>query len=141
VARARTGAAGAWRWILDSLLRRKPAIRYTGADPLGFDLLVLVAPIWGAQLAGPMRSFVAGHRHALPPLAVVSVKEQVGAYNAVAEIARRIGTAPMFSTAVLARSVEDGSWAGALQAFCDAVRVSHATSQAVRASMWSPEVA
>jgi multimeric flavodoxin WrbA len=137
----RSGVAGTWRCIADSLLRRRPAIRYAGPDPLGFDALVLVAPIWVSQLAGPMRSFVAARGTSLPPLGVVSVMGRVGGYNAVAEIARLAGKAPMLSTAILARSVDDGSCASLLQAFGDALRVAQAKSQAVRASMLSPEAA
>ena len=72
-ARPRAGVAGIWRCLLDSWLRREPAIRYLGPPPDDFDAVVLIAPIWAQQLAGPMRSFVASRRASLPRVAVVPV--------------------------------------------------------------------
>ena len=139
--RPRAGVLGTWRCVADSLLRRRPAICYAGPDPSRFDALVLVAPIWMSRLAGPMRSFVASRRSALPPLAVVSVMGRVGAYNAVAEVARLTGRQPLLGTAVAARSVEDGSCAEVLQAFGDGLREATAGFVVVRAPMWSPYAA
>lgn len=53
------------RRVLDSLLRRRPGIRYQGPDPADFRAVVLVSPIWMYRLAGPMRSFVVDGPHRL----------------------------------------------------------------------------
>jgi hypothetical protein len=119
--RPRSGAFGNMRCLLDSLFRRCPAIRYDGPLPRGFDTVVLVSPIWGQQLAGPMRSFVTRRRDHLPDVAVVSVMGGSGAPNAVAEIGRIIGRAPILSTALSTREVDDGSCAERLHGFGTAV--------------------
>ena len=119
--RPRSGAFGNMRCLLDSLFRRCPAIRYDGPLPRGFDTVVLVSPIWGQQLAGPMRSFVTRRRDHLPDVAVVSVMGGSGAPNAVAEIGRIIGRAPILSTALSTREVDDGSCVERLHRFCTAV--------------------
>jgi hypothetical protein len=116
-----SGAFGNMRCLLDSLFRRCPAIRYDGPLPRGFDTVVLVSPIWGQQLAGPMRSFVTRRRDHLPDVAVVSVMGGSGAPNAVAEIGRIIGRAPILSTALSTREVDDGSCAERLHGFGTAV--------------------
>ncbi|MEO8656503.1 MAG: flavodoxin, partial [Ramlibacter sp.] len=67
----RSGAFGTLRCVLDSLLRRHPAVRYEGPDPADFHTVVLVSPVWMYRLAGPMRSFVARHREALRHVAVI----------------------------------------------------------------------
>ena len=86
--RTAAGALGIARCIFESLLRLRPAIRYSGPPPAGFDAVVLISPIWALQLAGPMRSFVATHHDKLPVRAVITVMGGSGAPNAVAEIAR-----------------------------------------------------
>jgi hypothetical protein len=129
---------GTWRYVLESLLRRQPPIRYDGPAPEDFDTVVLVAPIWAYQLASPMRSFVTQYRERLREVAVISTMGERGAPNAVAEIGRRLGRSPSLSTAFLAGEVQDGSCAGRLQAFGDAVRASGATPQALRPATLSP---
>ncbi|WP_427914976.1 flavodoxin family protein [Ramlibacter sp. MMS24-I3-19] len=103
------GPRGTLRCVLDSLLRRHPAIRYEGAEPRAFDIVVLVAPIWMYRLAGPMRSFVAARRDQLPRVAVLATMSAGGATNAYAEVAQLLGHAPVACAAFLQREIEDGS--------------------------------
>lgn len=115
----RTGAGGTLRCVLDSLLRRHPAVRYEGPDPQDFHTVVLVSPVWMYRLAGPMRSFVAAHREALRRVAVVFTMGSGGASNAVAEIARVLGHAPILVGAFTSYEVEVGSGTARLLAFGD----------------------
>jgi hypothetical protein len=135
----RSGAFGTLRCLLDSQFRRRPAIRYDGPAPADFDVAVLVSPIWALRLAGPMRTFVAMLRDRLPDIAVVSVMGGEGAPNAAAEIARICGRAPIMSTALTAREVDDGSCAARLQAFGTAVRSAKDSKDVVRPADLSPQ--
>lgn len=137
-ARSRAGAAGVLRCVMDSLLRRHPAIRYEGPDPRGFDTVVLIAPIWLYRLAGPMRSFVRDHARGLKRVAVVSVMGGQGATNAFAEIDRILGRPPILSTSFTARAVDDGSYSSALEVFGSAVRDSAKNGETVRPVTLSP---
>lgn len=113
---------GALRCILDSLLRRCPAIRYDGPDPGDFRSVVLVSPIWAGRLAGPMRSFVARHGEALGRVAVISTMGSSGAATAVAEIATLLGQEPVCSAAFTQKAVSDGSCTSGLLAFGERLR-------------------
>ena len=137
--RPRAGALGSFRCLLDSLFGRHPAIRYDGPRTKDFDAVVLVSPIWGQCLAGPMRSFVGTRRHHLPDVAVVSVMGGSGAPHAVAEISRLIGRAPILDTAFTTREVDDGSFATRLQAFGTAVRNAEGAQSVVRPAVLSPQ--
>jgi flavodoxin len=140
--RTRAGAIGTLRCLLDSLLRRRPRIRYEGPDPADFDMVALVSPIWAGRLAGPMRSFVVAQRQCLKQVAVVSVMGQKGAPSALAEVARVIGRTPAFAMAFTAREIDDGSCAAHVQALGQAL---HAATRhdmpALRPAVLSPEAA
>ena len=118
----RAGARGTWRCVLDSLLRREPAIRYQGPDPARHDMVVLVSPIWMYRLAGPMRTFVASRAEVLEQVALISVMGSAGAGNAVAEVASLLDDVAVEATAFTSREVLDGSCAQRLQAFGDRLR-------------------
>jgi hypothetical protein len=112
----RAPGRAAWRCILDSLLRRKPRIRYTGPALDGFDAVVLIAPIWAQRLASPMRTFVNDCWPQIPTIALVSVMGGDGAPDALAEVTRLLGRAPAVFASFTQREVDDGSFAGHIEA-------------------------
>ena len=101
----RAGASGTLRCLLDSLLGREPPVRYEGPEPGGFDQVVLVAPVWVYQLAGPMRSFISRFWPRLPHYAIVTTMNARGAENVEAEIARLLRQPPVLTAAFRARTV------------------------------------
>lgn len=139
--RPRSGVIGNLHCLLDSIFRRCPEIRYDGPLPRSFDAVVLVSPIWGLQLAGPMRSFVTRRRDHLPDIAVVSVMGGQGAPNAVEEIGRIVGRTPVADIALTMREIDDGSCAGRLQAFGAAVRDAKESQAVVGPAVPSPQAA
>jgi hypothetical protein len=132
--------AGNWRCVLDSLLRRRPEIVYEGPDPGDFAAVVLVAPVWVLRLAGPMRTFVATRCAELHDVAMISVMGGKGAPNAVAEVTRLLGRAPLLDATFTAREIEDGSAAGRLQAIGDAIQqAENRAADVVRPAVWSAQ--
>src|SRR5512133_2179047 len=117
--RPRSGAMGTLRCVLDSMLRRHPAVRYVGPDPQDFRTVVLMAPIWVYRLAGPMRTFIASHRDALRRVAVVVTMGSAGASNALSEVAHVLGRAPILTESFKTREIEDGSCTSRLIALGD----------------------
>lgn len=118
----REGRAGYWRCVLDSVLRRKPAIRYEGPSPRRFDAVVLVSPIWAFRLAGPMRSFVVTWRDQLSDIAVISVMGGAGGPNAVHEIERLTGRPAVMASAFTMQDVLQGAAGTRLAVFGEALR-------------------
>jgi hypothetical protein len=138
--RPRAGGWGTLRCMLDSLLRARPTVRYEGPEPADFRTVVLVAPIWVGQLAGPMRAFVNAYRDRLQRVALMITMGGQGASNAVAEVARILGRDPVLAEAVTARAVEDGSCAFAVNAFGTAL-LPPQPGVPLRAATLSPEAA
>ena len=137
----RAGPTGTLRCVADSLLRRRPLIRYEGPDPATFDAVVLVSPIWLYGLASPMRSFVVDRSADLKRVAVVSVMGSQGASNAVAEIGRLLGRETVLATAFTSREVDDGSCAPALEAFGRVLQGMRPEAGHVPSDSWSPHAA
>lgn len=129
---------GAFRCVLDSLLRRRPPIGYRGPDPGDYRTVVLVAPVWMYRLASPMRSFVAKYRAQLPRVAVIATMNSGGASNVFGEIARLLGHAPIANAAFLAREIEDGSGTSRLLAFGDALQPGTPGTPARPMPPWTP---
>ncbi|MBU1361679.1 MAG: flavodoxin [Gammaproteobacteria bacterium] len=137
--RPRSGTLGYWRCVMDSLLARRPAIRYNGPPPSDFDAVVLVSPIWAFQLASPMRTFVHLRREELANVSVISTMGGKGAPNAFAEVAEILDQKLVLSTAFTQREVDDGSYAARLQAFGAAVAAAEDSTEAVRPVVLSPQ--
>lgn len=132
---------GMARCVLDSLLRRRPEIRYQGPDPADFRTVVLVSPIWMYRLAGPMRSFVVDHKAGLGRVAAIATMNSGGASNAFGEIARLLGHRLVDAAAFTAREIEDGSGTARLLAFGDALQPGSTASQPVRRPAWTAPAA
>ncbi len=129
------------RCAVDSFFRRKPPIVYNSPDPSGFDLVVLVAPIWLRRLASPMRSFVATFGPGLRRVAVISVMGGQGGQNAGAEVGDLLNQAPIMSTTFTQRDVDDGSYAPRLLAFAGALDAAVELKGELRPFVLSPETA
>lgn len=140
-ARPRAGRCGMLRCVAESLLRRRPRIRYAGPDPRQFGIVVLVSPVWFYGLASPMRSFVAAHRDDLRHVAVVSAMDSRGGTGAAAAIEQLLGREPLVATAFSARAVDDGSCAPRLLAFGHSLRQAGRAVAASSASTWLPRPA
>lgn len=120
--RARTGATGALRCVLDSLLRRSPPILYDGPDPRDFHTVLLVAPVWTYRLAAPMRSFLARHRDEIRHTAVVMTMGSAGAAHAWLEVEQVLGRPPVLKAAFRAADVLSGAADGPALEFAEALR-------------------
>lgn len=129
------------RCAVDSVFRLRPPIVYEGPDPSGFELVVLVAPIWLCRLASPMRSFVANYQRSLRRVAVISLMGGKGGQNAPAEIGGILDRAPIMSTTFTQREVDDGSYAPRLLALAAALEAATDLKGAVRPFELSPEAA
>jgi flavodoxin len=109
------------RCARDALLRGEPEIRYRGPNPSGFEVVVLVSPVWCWRLSPPMRSFVRSMHGKLSDVAVLSCMGGSGAANAVAEIERLTQRKAVARLALRQDQVEAGRHAEPVQAFADEV--------------------
>ena len=128
-----------WRCILESLLRRKPRIRYTGPEPGAFDAAVLIAPVWAQRLAAQMRSFIHERGPRLPKVALVSVMGGNGAPEALAEVTRLLGHPPAVFAAFTQREIDDGTFVERLAAFGRSIEQARDQPTVAYASIHAPK--
>jgi flavodoxin len=85
----------AFRCILDSFLRREPPIKPMARYAATYDRVILVAPVWAARLAGPVRTWLRTEGRHAKSLALV-VQSGTGRYvkSVVDEIEAITGRKP-----------------------------------------------
>ena len=135
------GAQSYGQCARDALLRREPEIRYKGPNPSGFEVVVMVSPVWCWSLCPPMRSFVRSMHGKLAEVAVVSCMGGSGASNALGEIQRLTHRKAVASLALRQDQVESGRHADALQAFADEVAAFAAAHARPRATVAAAQAA
>ena len=135
-ARRRSG----FRCVLDSMFRRRPAIRYEGPQPSDFEAVVIVSPIWAYQMAGPMRTSLTQNAGRLQRVAQLTIMNAAGASNAVAEATRVLGGAPVLTAEFLTREIEDGSGTRRLLAFGDALAAASPAQPAPHRAMTEADI-
>lgn len=119
-AQPRCGLSGQLSCLLDSWMRRRPPICYTGPPPNEYDAVVLVAPVWSWRLAGPVRSFLKLMNEKLPDLAMISVTQSLGTLDVISELSSLIGYFPVLSTTFTPDEINDESCLKRLQIFSKA---------------------
>jgi hypothetical protein len=82
------------RSLLDSLLRRMPAIRPTGVDVPRYARVILAAPVWAGRIAGPARTWLAGEGKGAKGLGLAVQFGGWRAEGAVAEVTALAGHTP-----------------------------------------------
>jgi len=133
----RAGQPSYGRCARDALLRRAPEIRYEGPDTSGFEVLVLVSPIWCWRLCPPMRAFLRSLRGERRNVAVLSCMGGSGAANAVAEVEGLVRRPVVAQLALRQDEVDAGRHDESVHAFADEIAVfgaAHARPKVVLAA-------
>ena len=90
----RFGLRGDLRCVVDSLLKRSPAIRYDGPSLEQFDHVILISPVWLRALAAPMRSFLKAQGPLISAYSIICVMSGYGGFRAVDDMATLAGSKP-----------------------------------------------
>lgn len=139
--RPRQGGAGTWRCALDSLLLRRPRVRYDGPPLTDYHAVVLVGPVWVSRLAGPMRSFMAWQRDSLRDVALISTQGGHARTSVVNEASRLLGRQPVISTSFLSQEAGTVACAKRLESFATALLAAEDQAQATRRGPLAPQTA
>jgi flavodoxin len=136
----RCGLSGKLRCLLDSWMRRRPSICYTGPPPNEYDAIVLVAPVWSWRLAGPVRSFLKIMSKQLPDIAMISITQSFETIDAIAELSSLIGYFPVSSTTFTPNEVNDESCLARLNIFGKETEAAEHNQVLIQRPTYTPKV-
>lgn len=92
--RSRDGVLGYVRSAMEAMHGTLPEIALPPLHLADYDLVVLMAPVWGGHLASPMRRFLHDHAHELRRVAVCCTMGGSGADGALADVRKLLGFEP-----------------------------------------------
>ena len=92
--RSRHGILGYQRSLYEATFRCEPEIKRLTRQPRDYDLVLIGTPIWGWQLASPVRSFARCYARSIRRTAFFCTLGGAGDRRAFAELARLLGRRP-----------------------------------------------
>lgn len=92
-------------------------IQLLKADPSGYELVVLAGPVWAGNASAPMRAFIKRYLCTLPKTAVFLTHDGPDVTQAFADVVELLGGMPMARGDVNRKTIQDGGYHEAVQAF------------------------
>jgi flavodoxin len=92
--RSRDGVLGYVRSAMEAMQGTLPDIEVPTLSLADYDLVVLMAPVWGGHLASPMRRFLDDHARELRRVAFCCTMGGSGADGALADVRKLLGFEP-----------------------------------------------
>jgi flavodoxin len=134
----RKGVRGYLRSLLDATLHRAVPIESLRRDLTRYDLVVVGTPVWGGNIAGPVRAFLETNGRQLRRVAFFVTEGGRGDKRVLKKMGELAGAPPLATLALVQRDVDGGRVAKAIDAFArileDPRKVSTAAPQPSMAS-------
>lgn len=83
--------------LLDLMFQRAPRIEPPARTPADYDRTILVAPVWGSQVAAPMKSFIKSEKSALTQYSFITLcgyEQPEQKDKLTAELTKLVGHSP-----------------------------------------------
>jgi flavodoxin len=123
--RDRAGVFGFLGAGMDATFKRATPILPFKADPSGYDLVVVGAPVWSFTVASPVRTFLEQFGKGLKAVAFFCTVGGSGQARAFREMERLAGKKPSATLAILEKELQ-GDYGKKVREFADALRKSAA---------------
>ena len=107
----RSGPLGYLRSGFDAFFHRPADIGPAVHDPTAYDLVIVGTPIWNVSLSSPVRSYLRGHRKAMPAVAFFCTCGGMGIERVFAQMAKVCGKQPAATLAVRESEMRSASTA------------------------------
>ncbi|HEX8956679.1 MAG TPA: flavodoxin [Burkholderiaceae bacterium] len=119
--RTREGKTGYARSLFDVLMRRHPAIRPSGKDLAGYDMVVIATPVWASDISSPVRSYVLENRDRFKRIAAFCTMGGTGGNKALDHMAHLCQRTLAARLVLTDAEIESGLSSAKLKAFANAV--------------------
>jgi hypothetical protein len=107
--RSRRGPWGYVRSAWQSTTGRQPVIDRLARDPTPADLVLIGTPIWGGQLASPVRSFAHRHARQIRRVAFFGTQRRTGSTAAFGELRQILGRSPVATLKLTDAEIDAGN--------------------------------
>lgn len=107
--------------ILASMRHDATSIAPPRSDPAGFDIVVLVGPIWAGRISCPMRGYLDRNGKSIGAYAAFMTSTEGKPDRAFAEMTELIGHLPLATGAIAIRDVLGGQAAKKVAAFSEKI--------------------
>jgi len=115
--RPRTGSFARFWCALDSIFRRQPPIAPASHDIGEYDVVILGSPVWAADMAAPMRTFLAREKGRIAKAAFFCTYAGAGGGIALERMADASGAEPLSILLLTQEDLERTSWRADVESF------------------------
>ncbi|MBW2972181.1 hypothetical protein KY359_04055 [Candidatus Woesearchaeota archaeon] len=115
----RSGPLGYMRSGKEGMKRIIPEIKETEKDPSKYDIVILGTPIWGWNMASPMRAYLAKNSEKLGRVAFFITQGGKGAETAFREMEDICSSVPKATLVLLTKEVMKTDWSSRVKDFVD----------------------
>jgi flavodoxin len=116
-----TGPFARFLHALDSIVRRKPPIAPSKHDVGDYDVVIFGSPVWAAEMAAPMRSFLAREKGRVARAAFFCTQSGLGGETALAGMADATGAEPLSILLLNERQLEAFGWRSIVDKFAQSI--------------------
>lgn len=103
----------------DSIFRRRPPILPAGHDVGDYDVVILGSPVWAADMAAPMRTFLAREKGRIAKAAFFCTYGGAGGSIALQRMAEASGALPLTILLLTQEELERTDWRADVESFVD----------------------
>jgi len=120
--RPRAGPIAYIRSVWEALRGRAASLEPLERDPSRYDLTVLGTPVWAGRMSSPMRSYILQQRGKLGRIALFCSEGGANGDEALAQMAKLCGKAPVATLIVMERDLSSGAFRQKVADFTKALK-------------------
>jgi multimeric flavodoxin WrbA len=121
-AKLRAGGGGNVRSGFEAFLKLTPAILPAVKSVADYGLVIVGCPVWGQNMASPMRAYLKRERGKIRRLAVFCTQEGSGGERALRQMAALVGVEPIGNLVASAQDLSSGQCRTVAKKFAEQVR-------------------
>jgi flavodoxin len=115
------GPFGRFLNAVNSIIRRKPPIAQVRHEIGRYDVVVLGSPVWAADMAAPMRSFLVREKGKITRAAFFCTQGGLGGKTALENMARLSGAEPLSILLLDDEQLRGSGWKASVDSFVQSI--------------------
>ncbi|MFH1788535.1 MAG: hypothetical protein ABH834_04065 [Candidatus Altiarchaeota archaeon] len=113
----RSGILGFLKAGRESMLKKTPRINASSKNPSDYDVVVVGTPVWGSNLASPVRTYLRQNKGRIRKTAFFCTMNSSGSEKVFTDMEEESGLHPKAALAVAEKQLSDGSFESEAEEF------------------------